>query len=57
MIAGASQGDQDRIYDFGIHLGLAFQLQDDYLDAFGDPQTFGKQVGGILSKIKRPIFI
>ncbi|WP_273568948.1 polyprenyl synthetase family protein [Maribacter halichondriae] len=46
IIAGASESSQNNIYDFGLNLGLAFQLQDDYLDAYGDPMTFGKQVGG-----------
>lgn len=46
IVAKASEKDADLIYEFGLNLGLAFQLQDDYLDAFGDPLTFGKQVGG-----------
>lgn len=46
IVAGASEADQNHIYQFGRNLGIAFQLQDDYLDAFGDPKTFGKQVGG-----------
>lgn len=46
IVAKTSEKDADLIYDFGLNLGLAFQLQDDYLDAFGDPETFGKQVGG-----------
>ena len=46
VIAGASKENQDLVYEFGKNLGIAFQLQDDYLDAFGDPETFGKQVGG-----------
>ena len=46
IIANASKDDQERCYEFGKNLGIAFQLQDDYLDAFGNPETFGKQVGG-----------
>ncbi|TDO83656.1 geranylgeranyl diphosphate synthase type II [Flavobacterium chryseum] len=46
IVAKTSEKEADSIYDFGLNLGLAFQLQDDYLDAFGDPKTFGKQVGG-----------
>ncbi|SMP01350.1 geranylgeranyl diphosphate synthase, type II [Flavobacterium hercynium] len=46
IVAKTTEKEADLIYDFGLNLGLAFQLQDDYLDAFGDPETFGKQVGG-----------
>ena len=53
IVAGASQEDQDGIYDFGRNLGIAFQLQDDYLDAFGNPETFGKQVGGDIIENKK----
>ncbi|MBR5803980.1 MAG: polyprenyl synthetase family protein [Bacteroidaceae bacterium] len=44
--AGASDEDARNLYDFGLQLGLAFQLQDDYLDVYGDPVVFGKRVGG-----------
>jgi geranylgeranyl diphosphate synthase type II len=53
ITAGASPADQQKIYDFGINLGLAFQLQDDYLDAFGDPEKFGKQQGGDIIENKK----
>lgn len=53
IVAGASHKDQDNIFEFGRLLGIAFQLQDDYLDAFGDPKTFGKQVGGDIIENKK----
>lgn len=43
MVAGAPQEDADNLYDFGINIGLAFQLKDDLLDVYGDPETFGKK--------------
>lgn len=46
IMGGATAGNQDHLYEFGKNLGIAFQIQDDYLDAFGDPAKFGKQVGG-----------
>ena len=53
ILGGAGEGNQQHIYSFGKNLGIAFQIQDDYLDAFGDPEKFGKQIGGdILSNKK-----
>ncbi len=58
IVANASESCRDSIYEFGRNLGIAFQLQDDYLDAFGDPKTFGKQVGGdIISNKKTFLFL
>ncbi|MNQ32075.1 (2E,6E)-farnesyl diphosphate synthase [compost metagenome] len=53
IVAKTSEKEADLIYDFGLNLGLAFQLQDDFLDAFGDPETFGKQVGGDIIENKK----
>ncbi|MFI8378424.1 polyprenyl synthetase family protein [Leeuwenhoekiella sp. NPDC079379] len=53
IVAAASKTNCDLIYQFGRDLGIAFQLQDDYLDAFGDPETFGKQVGGDIIENKK----
>jgi geranylgeranyl diphosphate synthase type II len=46
ILGGAGEGNQGHLYEFGKNLGIAFQVQDDYLYAFGDPEKFGKQVGG-----------
>lgn len=46
MLGGAGKRNLEHVYTFGRDLGIAFQVQDDYLDAFGDPAKFGKQVGG-----------
>lgn len=53
IVAETTTDNANLIYDFGLNLGLAFQLQDDYLDAFGDPATFGKQVGGDIIENKK----
>ena len=53
IIAGADQTTQDHLYKIGEELGLAFQLRDDYLDAFGDPKKFGKVVGGDIISDKK----
>ena len=55
IIGKASERDQQAIYYFGIQLGLAFQLQDDYLDTFGDQDTFGKKIGGDILMEKKTI--
>lgn len=55
IIAGASETDADKVYDFGINLGIAFQLQDDLLDAFGDQNVFGKQTGGDIAANKKTV--
>lgn len=53
IIAETTEENANLVYDFGLNLGLAFQLQDDFLDAFGDPETFGKQVGGDIIENKK----
>ena len=52
-IAGAGNVQQQALYDFGINIGLAFQIQDDLLDCFGDPETFGKAIGGDIREGKK----
>ena len=46
ILGGASREDAENLYRFGINIGLAFQLQDDLLDVYGDTKTFGKNIGG-----------
>ena len=46
MLGGASDEDAQKLYDFGVKIGLAFQLKDDWLDVYGDPKVFGKNIGG-----------
>ncbi len=53
QIGGASPEDADKLYQFGIEAGLAFQLQDDYLDTFGNETTFGKRIGGDIVENKK----
>ena len=52
-IAGANEEEQQAVYQFGINIGLAFQIQDDILDVWGDPKTFGKAVGGDIACNKK----
>jgi geranylgeranyl diphosphate synthase, type II len=53
IVANASKEDQYRFYEFGKNIGIAFQIQDDYLDVFGNLKTFGKQVGGDIIENKK----
>lgn len=53
ITAGASKKDAHHLYEFGKNIGIAFQLQDDILDVFGDPDKFGKQVGGDIISNKK----
>ncbi len=53
LVANANESDATLIYQFGENLGIAFQLKDDYLDCFGDPEKFGKQVGGDIISNKK----
>ncbi len=53
IIANASKENTENIYEFGRLLGIGFQLQDDYLDVFGDPKSFGKQIGGDIIENKK----
>jgi geranylgeranyl diphosphate synthase, type II len=57
ILGGAGDGNQQHLYEFGKNLGLAFQVQDDYLDAFGDPQKVGKQVGGDIIANKKTFLL
>ena len=53
ILAGASKEDADNLYRFGEQIGLAFQLQDDYLDVYGDTRVFGKAIGGDITSNKK----
>lgn len=53
LIGGASAEDADKMYEFGMMLGLAFQIEDDYLDTFGNAETFGKPIGGDINNNKK----
>lgn len=53
VIAGASETDQDALYEYGYQLGLAFQVADDYLDTYGDEKVFGKPIGGDIVNNKK----
>lgn len=53
IVAEAKEEEANHLYNYGLNLGIAFQLQDDYLDTFGNPETFGKQVGGDIIENKK----
>jgi geranylgeranyl diphosphate synthase type II len=57
LIAGAPQAEAQALYAFGENLGLAFQLQDDWLDCWGDPKTFGKRIGGDILNDKKTFLL
>ena len=53
VLSGAQQADVEAMFNFGVSLGIAFQMQDDYLDVYGDPATFGKAIGGDILNDKK----
>jgi len=57
IIGGAGEADQDNLYRFGLNLGMAFQLQDDYLDTFGDQSVFGKRIGNDILTNKKTFLL
>lgn len=57
ILAGASKEDADNLYRFGEQIGLAFQLQDDFLDVYGDTRVFGKAIGGDITSNKKTFML
>jgi geranylgeranyl diphosphate synthase, type II len=57
LLGGAGEEEAALLYDFGVNMGLAFQLQDDILDIYGDPEKFGKQVGGDIMSNKKTFLL
>jgi geranylgeranyl diphosphate synthase type II len=57
QVAGANIAEAEQLYEFGLNLGIAFQLQDDILDVYGDPEKFGKQVGGDIIANKKTLLL
>jgi geranylgeranyl diphosphate synthase type II len=57
LVGGASEEDAENLYQFGLKLGTSFQIKDDWLDCFGDPEKFGKQVGGDIIANKKTLLL
>ncbi len=57
LVGGASQSESELLYEFGLDLGISFQIMDDYLDVYGDPEKFGKQVGGDILANKKTLLL
>ncbi|MDR0825433.1 MAG: polyprenyl synthetase family protein, partial [Prevotella sp.] len=57
IVAGASSSDADNLYDFGIYVGLGFQLKDDLLDVYGNSSNFGKKIGGDILCNKKTLLL
>lgn len=57
LIGDANLADADHLYNFGVNIGIAFQLQDDILDVYGDPEKFGKQIGGDILANKKTFLL
>ncbi len=57
LVGGASQSESELLYEFGLDLGISFQIMDDYLDVYGDPKKFGKQVGGDILSNKKTLLL
>ena len=56
LIGGASEGEAQKLYDAGISFGIAFQMQDDYLDMYSTPEVLGKPIGGDVNECKKTVF-
>ena len=57
IIGGASKANAERLYEFGVNIGMAFQLKDDLLDVYGDPAVFGKNIGGDILNNKKTFLL
>ena len=57
LLGGASEAVAEKLYEFGRNVGIAFQIQDDILDTFGDPEKFGKKVGGDIAQNKKTFLV